>query len=920
MLYQCNIGVRDYYTTTNAMLNNSLFYYYMLDHGLQVYKEQSTRDIITLKFDFGSKSYQTQRKRVLSLIRKTKSPEEKKSFQKVLEKVDSHKNKYHEMTREQIRTLFYKQGVDVCYEYKDKQGKIEYAELIHYKMLFRTPAKAKIGEVMFIRSELYDVAHEWLTMGIKLPDHGAKIVEMSAYAPLTTSTIVGTIDIPVENIVILKDQDSFFKTIAEVVRAQDYIKKNGQASKRCVVTEEQTEVMNELWDGQGLGDISVFPDYCNGMMLLRNHMFKACVFKTRLQDFFRDWCSSTGNDYQTYQIQDMFGEKHRLKDIAVLTTDNAIKWKKFYKQMGGTLQSAYQFWKQRIRADNCKWGIVKTDHPSKLGDWQQMSYQIVNTLPLTKEQIFEVAKTSVDYIALLKKDNEAYIDYLRKNANDINHYDLIIALYEHNPTFANSKWFRREKTVVVRSLIDKFRNGKIYVNADNLTVCGNPYALLLYSVGQDFMNDPTLQVQDGAIQCYTKRFEDGEYLAAFRSPHNATNGICHLHNVYHPLMQKYFDFSPNILVVNCIGTDIQPRCNGADFDSDFFYTTNQPQMVKAAKIAYRDYPSIVNKLDESGIVYDNIPQAYAMMDIRLSRAQRAIGESSNRCQLAVGYYITELMKENPDPQALKSYYEDIVILSVGAQIAIDSCKKTFSVDIQEEIERIKQKPYNIKTVTKEVDGEYVVEKKDFPLFMKYTRDVPHTRNGIDIPKDQVKTERNRIAQRIDPQIVCPMNWLQEALDNIPHGSTAGCFPTEDYFIKMPGGINSHMITRIYNIVAEYSHARRDLLLWDPTEDSGFQVSSLLEQTIKKLKTLRIRNKVSVNRLIQTSLNLWNSGKRGVRKDFQMRNAKYARQIMNCLYRMDPELFLSNFTTQPVIHSKSVTGDPENGQKSGIDLI
>ena len=72
---------------------------------------------------------------------------------------------------------------------------------------------------MFIRSELYDVAHEWLTMGIKLPDHGAKIVEMSAYAPLTTSTIVGTIDIPVENIVILKDQDSFFKTIAEVVRA-----------------------------------------------------------------------------------------------------------------------------------------------------------------------------------------------------------------------------------------------------------------------------------------------------------------------------------------------------------------------------------------------------------------------------------------------------------------------------------------------------------------------------------------------------------------------------------------------------------------------------------------------------------------------------------------------------------------------------
>ena len=86
-------------------------------------------------------------------------------------------------------------------------------------MLFRTPAKAKIGEVMFINEKLYDTAHTWLTMGIKLPDKGAKIVEMSAYAPLTTSTIVGTLTIPVENILILEDQDSFFRTFAEVVKA-----------------------------------------------------------------------------------------------------------------------------------------------------------------------------------------------------------------------------------------------------------------------------------------------------------------------------------------------------------------------------------------------------------------------------------------------------------------------------------------------------------------------------------------------------------------------------------------------------------------------------------------------------------------------------------------------------------------------------
>ena len=57
MLYEYNIGVRSFFSYTDAMLNNSLFYYYMRDHGLQTYKEESTRDIICLSFDFGSKSY-----------------------------------------------------------------------------------------------------------------------------------------------------------------------------------------------------------------------------------------------------------------------------------------------------------------------------------------------------------------------------------------------------------------------------------------------------------------------------------------------------------------------------------------------------------------------------------------------------------------------------------------------------------------------------------------------------------------------------------------------------------------------------------------------------------------------------------------------------------------------------------------------
>ena len=414
----------------------------------------------------------------------------------------------------------------------------------------------------------------------------AKIVEMSAYAPLTTSTIIGTLHIPVENILILKDQDSFFETMTKVVKAEEYEvkvkKKNKETNKnekviekrkKCVVTEEKRQVKNTIWDGMALieADSNYFylPSYINGMVLLRNHLFKACAFKCYLQKFFKDWCKKNGYDYNTYQIQDMFGKWHYLKDIKMITTDNAIKWKKFQDLMGSNIIEAYEYWCERIHADGDIWGVVKTDHPSKLGQYQQLSYQMINTLPCTKDGVKDIAQISIDYVELLKKDNNEFEKFLRKYANEVNHYQMLADLYAQNHEFGNSKFFRYEKKEIIKQYVFRMRKGKIMVNGDNLTVCGNPYALLLYSVGEDFEKDPTLSQESNCIQCYTKRFDDNEYLAAFRNPHNSPNNVCYLHNLYSDEMDKYFAFSKNIMAVNCIHTDIQDRANGMDEDSDF---------------------------------------------------------------------------------------------------------------------------------------------------------------------------------------------------------------------------------------------------------------------------------------------------------------------------------------------------------------
>lgn len=899
MLYDVNLGTRDYFTYTDAMFNNSLFSFFLQKNGLNVYKGESTRDIICLDYEFGSRSYDSEHTRLKNLLNDTDG-DSKERIQKALQKVEERKDLYDEKSRDEIREYFYENGVDVTYKRKRRDGTIK-EETIHYEMLFRTSAKAKLGQVIFINSKLYDIAYDWLTIGLgkKMSHDNAKIVEMSAYAPLTTSTIIGTLHIPVENILILRDQDSFFETMTKVVKAEEYIDKKGNTQKKCVVSEEKRQVKNTIWDGMALieADSSYLhlPSYINGMALLRNHLFKACAFKSYLQKFFKDWCEKNGYDYNTYQIQDMFGKWHYLKDIKMITTDNAIKWKKFQDLMGSNITEAYEYWCKRIHADGDVWGIVKTDHPSKLGQYQQLSYQMVNTLPCTKDDVKDIAQISIDYVELLKRDNDEFEKFLRKYANEVNHYQMLADLYAQNHEFGNSKFFRYEKKEIIKQYVFRMRKGKIMVNGDNLTVCGNPYALLLYSVGEDFEKDPTLSQESNCIQCYTKRFDDNEYLAAFRNPHNSPNNVCYLHNLYSDEMDKYFAFSKNIIAVNCIHTDIQDRANGMDEDSDFMLVTNQPTMVKCAERCYKEFYTIVNALQESGITYNNTKKDYAAMDNKFSKSRMGIGYSSNLAQLAMTYYWTELQKDNPDENKLKELYDNFIILSVLAQVIIDGCKREYEIDGNKEIDRISKLPcMSIKRIVGYSEsGKPKYKKYDFPEFMKYTREIKYTKDGKELPQEEIDESKNKLKSRINKALLCPMNWLEYWINKIQNASTAETIPTEHFFVKMDGYANNRQMTKIRQIVEEYDSYIKAIQS-NSSLDDKMSTELIIDRSkfvLDELSKIKVGNIVTINRLIETSLGIEPKDNGSI---FYNKSQKYTRKMLNCLYKMNKDKFLLNF--------------------------
>ena len=795
-LYEYNNGVRDHYDYKDAMFTNSLFSDYLKDNGLKIWKEESTRDIICLEFNFGSRSHEEEINHLKKIAIKArmeyklaksygyksqiiKKKNKRKKLSKLFKEANQNKDKYQKHSKEEIRNIFYNNGVNVEYITRKKNGDIIKREIIHYKMLYRSTGKAKKGSCMFICDRLYKKAIKFLYMGIKLPKKNSPIVEVSAYAPLISSAIVGKIKINPKNILILKDIDRYFETEVVAVKTDEF--------KQCYAEHvKKYKLKNTLFDGQALIDSSIFPEWGNGYILLRHHFCKMAAFNTNIQQFFKDYFC---DEYQSATVKDMFGNDHYVKDVELITTDNAMKWLKF--------DVSYEYWCEKVYENNCMFGIVKTAHESKLGDVQRMSYQMVNCLD---ESIMEnVVKESVDYINKLKQDDDEFLKYLEKNKNFSNDYEVLIALCKQNYDFTRSSYFRRRKEYIIKNYVLNMKSGKIIQNAENLVVVGSPYAMLLYAATgneNSVDDDDTFFIEDGTIQCYTERFNSGEYLAFFRSPFNSQNNLSYLHNTYHKKLEKYFNLGRQCIAINMNGTDAQDRNNGMDMDSDSGYTTNQKDIVEHARKCYADSPTIVNLIPRDSKKYNKTMDDYALIDNNLANSQLDIGLSSNLAQIARTY--------SCNFNDVK-YIDYVCILSVLAQVAIDNAKRRFDINLSDEIKRI-QNDLNIK-------------ENLYPSFWSLIK-------------------KNFNKSNINDKLSCPMNYLYNLNLSEFHHSTS-TLPMSHFFVKYDMSNNIRTCRKVEDLISKYSISLYDVNSSDSEKEDYLLLRKDFDDLISDIQKVKI---------------------------------------------------------------------------------
>lgn len=550
-----------------------------------------------------------------------------------------------------------------------------YLDGIHYVRYKRSAGSSREGKCLFIDERLYKAMDKWSSCGLKAQ---TDLASWESYKALSLSSIKGTVDIPLDGILFVPDYKSIFTEEVISVELKD---------SKLVAEQKQTEITNDIWDGESLLDDSVFESgYADKhMLLLRNKFFKSCAFRTKLQKWIKDK-NITLDDLKTRG----FTLATDISQIVMVTTPNSLKYLKF---AGGLTEKSIRKWIENV--DN-SFGVVKWDKGTRFfhGDMVQSSYQLLNTLGIDGAQVEELLKPSFNYISLVRND----VEFMRYHFSDAytrekdgeekktpdgiaERAEVIFRLLFSCPYFDCTALYANFRDDVVSGLKSNLRRGHILLNGTNATLFGNGPELLKYIAGEKI----TSELKKGQI--YSKRFANGAKLLCVRSPHITMGNLYCVENNLNGDIWNYFDLGKNIVCVNAIGENIQQRLNGCDYDSDAMLITDDKLLVEAAEKHKENF-----KVPVCGIPsMSKIGQTLAELDHDTS--ENKIGEIVNLSQKLNSIIWNEIHHGAPIDKIL-DIYNDVCKLAVLSGLEIDKAKRAYdNVNVGKELSVLRKK-YN----------------------------------------------------------------------------------------------------------------------------------------------------------------------------------------------------------------------------------
>lgn len=560
---------------------------------------------------------------------------------------------------------------------------------VKYCRMKRSSGSSRVGKCLFINEPLFKPILKFSSGGIELKDgQEVDLAAYESYISLPSSSIIDTLPISAENILLIDDYESVFRE--DVIETHN---ENGWLT----TSEKNCEISNSIWDGQSLIDVSLMGDYsCYGMVLLRNLMFKSCCFNCNIQQWFKD-----NNITDISQLNGKTRAK-RIEDVKLITTPNSIKYLKF-DTLDNWLDNLYP-----------RFGVVKHDKKTHFfgGRLVQTHYQLINTLQLSKDEVQEFLQESLDFAQLLR-DNPAVVRYYIKYP-DIDEFepmqkpmldknDVVYNLMCINDNFTKTKYYQEFLHDLLASYYKNLKNGHVYVNGNYSTLLGNPMEMLQQSIG--VFNGES---QIGVGNIHNIRFEYDKTLLGSRSPHVTMGNIWLANNKENKLIDCYFNLTEEIVCINSIGENVLQRLSGADFDSDTVLLTDNEILIRAAKRNYNVFKTPTSFVTAQKVKRYYTPEEQADLDIKTS--VNKIGEIINLSQ-ELNSLLWDKMYHGSSYNDIKELYYDICQLDIMSGIEIDKAKKEFDVNNSKELDKMREK------YKEELSDEY--NKKKIPHFFSH---------------------------------------------------------------------------------------------------------------------------------------------------------------------------------------------------------
>lgn len=657
-----------------------------------------------------------------------------------IEKTDNKKMKKL-ISRKKLRKMAYEDGVTI--------------NDTHYVVFQRSSSKARTGNCLFIDEKYFQEMEAWQNFGIPFRDMAKSknrkenkdnpfkvtdLVSSRAYASLTSSSIIGLIDIDPDKILLIDDVAGTGERDCNVIELEEVKKKvkdkkTGQEIEKVDAsylkcTKKLYRQTTDLWDGQSLADRSLFDEgkyYTldennkevensykdKGFLLIRNHFFKSAIFNTNLRDYYKERNIDV--------VYDRFGDPIKASEAQLVTTKNSIKIFKFSDEivyfllsenekqeiqekmvsMGWDEKKAkewavWKWYRNKLKGDGNKsekqpFGVCKYEKESKFGEKQQLWYQILCTLNFSEDDLKELVKPQLDEINLMRNYPAFFRRGLDFSATDQASTSMWRTLLSINDDVSRTRWYADFRRSRLQSMVKHIRMGKLQIkNSDFCVMVGNPYEMLRASAG-DTIEDSILH----GFECFNSRYHDKEELFGFRAPHICSGNSALLKNMYRDEW-KWFNFTDRILVVNFWGDGafLSPTFNGSDVDSDTAFIGNNPIILERVREVNEENMLVpINGLSTKAKMYEYTNEYMATVDGQL--ANDNIGKICNlaRDLHCMYWHLKNTGTEEQKEKYLSMIYDDICILEVLSNVAIDSAKRQYPVNIAHEINRIRSRSY-----------------------------------------------------------------------------------------------------------------------------------------------------------------------------------------------------------------------------------